>query len=308
MLSRVAENLYWFGRYLERAENTARLINVNTYLLLDLPRLITPGWLPLVEMTGGERAFAKAYKEATEANVLRFMIIDPENPDSILSNLKKARENLRTTRDVTPREVWELVNDLYYDVRDQGYRAIPRQHRHDHLTEIIRDVQLITGTLFTSTSYDTAFRFIRMGFNIEQADMTTRILDVTSADLLPHQHDELASLQNIQWMSVLKSLTAYQMYRRHVRLRVSGPSVIRFLLQNSDFPRAVHFSLLRITSQLHTLPNHKKPLHHVDRLKHLIQDADVRALSEHGLHEFVDEIQRELFELNDSIGQTYFYS
>lgn len=308
MLSRVAENLYWFGRYLERAENTARLINVNTYLMLDLPRLFTPGWLPLVEISGNERPFLKAYKEASETNVLRYMIIDPDNPDSILSTLKNARENLRTTRDVTPREVWELINDLYYDVRDHGHRAIPRQQRHDRLTEIIRGVQLIAGTLFTGTSFDTAFRFMRLGFNIEQTDMTTRILDVTSGDLLPHQHDELASLQNIQWMSVLKSLTAYQMYRRHVRLRVNGPSVLMFLLQNSDFPRAVRFGLDRMEAQLKRLPNNRPSLRHIRQLKHLVADADVRSLSESGLHEFVDEIQLGLSELHDSYGEAYFYT
>ncbi len=307
MLSRVAENLYWFGRYLERAENTARLINVNTYLLLDLPRVITPGWLPLVEISGNELEFARTYKESTEANVLKFLITDPENPDSILSTLRKARENLRTTRDVTQREVWELINDLYYDVRDEGHRCISRPQRYEYLTEIIRGVQLIVGTLFTGTSYDHAFRFMRLGFNIEQADMTTRILDITSQDLLPHQKDELASLQNIQWMSVLKSLTAYQMYRRHVRLRVNGPSVLKYLLQDDEFPRSVYFSLSRNESLLKQLPNHKLPLTQLNKLKRKIVTANVRQLSEHGLHEFVDEIQLGLSTLHDSYGETYFY-
>lgn len=307
MLSRVAENLYWFGRYLERAENTARLINVNTYLLLDLPRVITPGWLPLIEITGGEHLFHSSYKENTEANVLRFMITDPENPDSILSTLRKARENLRTTRDVTPREVWELINDLYYEVRDEGERAIPRQHRHEKLTEIIRGVQLIAGTLFTGTSYDNAFRFMRLGFNIEQSDMTTRILDITSQDLLPHQQDELASLQNLQWMSVLKTLTAYQMYRRHVRLRVNGPSVLKFLLQNPNFPRSVYFGLGRMESQIQHLPKKTAPLAELRKLKRQVRGANVKALSEAGLHEFVDEIQLGLSGLNNCLGETYFY-
>lgn len=307
MLSRVAENLYWFGRYLERAENTARLININTYLLLDLPNIITPGWLPLVEISGNEAPFLKAYKEPTEANVLRFLITDPDNPDSILSTLRKARENLRTTRDVTPREVWELINDLYYHVRDNGQKAIPRQYRHDQLTEIIRGVQLIAGTLFTGTSFDTAFRFMRLGFNIEQTDMTTRILDITSGDLLPHQHDELASLQNIQWMSVLKSLTAYQMYRRHVRLRVNGPSVLKFLLQNPDFPRSVRFGLDRMDAQLKKLPRGRACQQHIQQLTQRVHKADVQALSDHGLHEFVDEIQKGLCALNDCLGETYFY-
>ncbi|MGB1580034.1 MAG: alpha-E domain-containing protein, partial [Nevskiales bacterium] len=291
MLSRVAGNLYWFARYLERAENTARMINVNTYLLLDLPRLITPGWLPLIEITGNEKGFRQSHKEASEENVLHFLISDLDNPGSILSTLRLARENLRTTRDVTPREAWEMINDLYYDVRDSGERAIRRQYRHDCLTEIIRDVQRISGLLFTSASHDTAFRFMRLGFHIEQADMTSRIIDVTSADLLPHQADELAQLQNIQWMSVLKSLTAYQMYRRHVRLRVNGPSVLQFLLQNPDFPRSVLFCLMHMGSQLQRLPACPEAWQQLQRLKCIVQDADVRRLSDSGLHEFIDETQ-----------------
>lgn len=306
MLSRVAGNLYWFARYLERAENTARLINVNTYLLLDLPRLITPGWLPLVEISGNESPFQQRYGDASEENVLHFLISDPDNPDSILSTLRMARENMRTTRDVTPREVWEMINDLYYDVRDQGDRAIRRQHRHDTLTEIIRDVQRISGMLFTSTSHDTAFRFMRLGFHIEQADMTSRIIDVTSADLLPHQDDELAQLQNIQWMSVLKSLTAYQMYRRHVRLRVNGPSVLQFLLQNAEFPRSVLFSLYQMGTQLQHLPDNPEAWHRLQRLKCIVGDANVYALSDAGLHEFIDETQQGLGDLHQCLAESYF--
>ncbi|MDX1496583.1 MAG: alpha-E domain-containing protein [Salinisphaeraceae bacterium] len=306
MLSRVAGNLYWFARYLERAENTARMINVNTYLLLDLPRLITPGWLPLIEITGNEKRFRQSYKEPSEENVLRFLISDTNNPDSILSTLRLARENLRTTRDVTPREAWEMINDIYYDVRDAGERAISRQHRHTTLTEMISDVQRIFGLLFTSTSHDTAFRFMRLGFHTEQADMTSRIIDVTSADLLPHQADELAPLQNIQWMSVLKSLTAYQMYRRHVRLRVNGPSVLQFLLQDPEFPRSVLFCLLRMGSQLESLPSSPEANQALKRLKCIVQDANVRSLSESGLHEFIDEIQQGLGEFHQRLAEAYF--
>ncbi len=306
MLSRVAGNLYWFARYLERAENTARLINVNTYLLLDLPRLITPGWLPLVEISGNEAAFNKAYSDASEANVLRFLICDPDNPDSILSTLRMARENMRTSRDVTPREVWELINDLYYDVRDHGERALLRQHRHNGLTEIIRDIQRIVGMLYTSMSHDTAYRFMRLGFHLEQADMTSRIIDITSADLLPHQADELAPLQNIQWMSVLKSLTAYQMYRRHVRLRVNGTSVLQFLIQNHDFPRSVHFCLFHMGSQLQRLPSSPESWHQLQRLKCIVDDANLTTMDQDGLHNFIDEIQQGLANLHQRLAASYF--
>ncbi|MDX1529610.1 MAG: alpha-E domain-containing protein, partial [Gammaproteobacteria bacterium] len=113
MLSRVAENLYWLGRYMERAENTGRIVNVNGNLLLDLPKGIAPGWQPLIEITGSGNFYRKSYNDFEERNVVKFLVGDPQNPGSIISSLSMARENARTIRDIIPRESWELINELY---------------------------------------------------------------------------------------------------------------------------------------------------------------------------------------------------
>ena len=124
MLSRVAESLYWMGRYAERAENVARLTNVNANLLLDLPRGIAPGWAPLVAIMGGQADYDARYTDYEERNVVRFLLMDSDNPSSVLSSLAQARENARTVRDIMPREAWELINELHHYAREHASSGV----------------------------------------------------------------------------------------------------------------------------------------------------------------------------------------
>jgi uncharacterized alpha-E superfamily protein len=309
MLSRVADNLYWFGRYLQRAENTARLINVNANLLLDLPKGITFGWEPLIQIVGVDAAYREHHADYTESNVLRFLMTDERNGGSILSSLHNAREILRTVRDSMPREVWEKLNDLHYFVQGRGEMVTSRARRQDFLQRVIDGSVLVYGTLTTNMSRDVGFQFLKVGTNIEQADMTTRILDVRSTSLIesgPKQ--DLAPFYNIQWMSVLRSLTAYQMYRRHVRTRVNRTGVLRFLLQNREFPRSVMFCLGAIGACLPHLPQNRHVERTLWRARALVQDASIDRLVERGLSEFIDEFQIGLGELHAAFAQAFFRS
>ncbi|ROH93260.1 alpha-E domain-containing protein [Stagnimonas aquatica] len=309
MLSRVADNLYWFGRYVQRAENTARLINVHANLLLDLPRNVTVGWAPLLEITGADAAFRAAGGQATEDNVVRFTLMDERNSGSIFSSLNYAREIARVSRDCLPREAWERLNDLYLFVQERGERSVTRARRQDFLQGVINGAMTTVGVLTSNMSRDVGFQFLRMGTNLEQADMTTRILDVRSSRLF--QADaSLTPFDNIQWMSVLKSLTAYQMYRRHVRARVNGPGVLRFLLQDRQFPRSVSFALATIGSTMPFLPPSRKVERAIERTKALIADANIGSLLSQpdGLALFMDEIQVGLGQLDDAIAESYFRS
>lgn len=320
MLSRVAENLYWAGRYVQRAENTARLIGVNANLLLDLPRGVTFGWQPLVDISGGGDRYRELYKEADETGVVKFLVLDERNPGSILSSLRQTRECLRTTREWIPSEVWERINDLYLFVKEKGERGIVRGRRQEFLDQVVDGALRIYGMFSSNMSRDVGFQFLRIGTNLEQADMTTRILDVRSTTLILRKGSEaLAPFQNIQWMSVLKSLTAYQMYRRTIKSRVNGPGVLKFLLQDRDFPRSVMFSLGMIASTLPRLPPQRKVERALQRTRALVQDANVAKLIEahsseaHSsedkaseLHRLVDEIQVGLAELHEAVSQAYF--
>jgi uncharacterized alpha-E superfamily protein len=307
MLSRVARNVYWMARYLERAENTARIVNVNGNLLLDLPKNTTIGWDFLIAIAGLDELFYNEYKNPSEQNVVKFLLSDSKNPSSILSSLEYARENLRTTRDIIPREAWEAVNDVHWFVRTETAKGVSKRTRYDFLKYVIRAIQQITGLLSGAMNRDIAYKFLEMGRYLERADMTTRFLDVRSANLLPDKLDEatLKPFENIQWMSVLKSLTAYQMYRKHTNMvRVKGASVLNFLLQNNEFPRTVYYCLERIESCLKGLPENDPPLRRLARLQRQIQGANVHGLVHEGLHEFIDDLQLgmgELHELMDAI-------
>ena len=308
MLSRVADNLYWYGRYLRRAENTARLINVNANLMLDLPRKVAPGWAPLIAILGADESFRQLYDDSSESSVIRFLALDERNPASIRTSLQHAREILRVSRDVVPREVWERLNDLYLYVMERGDAGISRAQRSSFLNQIVNSSLLVHGVMIMSMSRDVGYQFLRIGTTIEQADMTTRILDVRSAPLLHDGSAGLTPFDNIQWMAVLGSLTAYQMYRRNVRARVTGTGVLRFLLQNRQFPRSVMFCLSSLAEALPHLPPNRKIERAIERTRSLVRDANIEALltAEAGLPQLMDEIQIGLGEVHGALAEAYF--
>lgn len=318
MLSRVAQNIYWMSRYIERTEGTARIISVNANLLLDLPPDTSFGWEPLIFITGGEQRFFESYNAADEPNVIRFLVCDEKNPSSIIACLTSARENLRTTRDVVPREAWEQVNDLFLFVRDHLQMGMSRRGRYEFLKHIIQGVQQVTGLLAGTMSHTYAYDFVRVGRNLERADMTSRILDVRSGNILPGQsaiqvqggqtqeQTELNPFENIQWMSVLKSLSAYQMYRQQVRVRVRGSDVIKFLLQDPWFPRTVCHCLGELEKSLSKLPKSQPLLEPIAHLKQRVSRTHVADLDKRALHTFVDEIQRGLGAIHQQMAATYF--
>jgi uncharacterized alpha-E superfamily protein len=317
MLSRVAQNVYWMARYIERAEDTARLIGVNDILLLDLPRN-TLGWEPLVFISGAEDLFYENYNKPDEVSVIQFLVGDRRNPGSIHSSLSSAREDLRTSRDVVPRDAWEQINDLYIYVRDHLVIGMSRRGRFEFLKRIIHGSQQITGLLAGTMNHAAAYEFVRIGRNLERADMTTRILDVRSANLLIQQtqvqedqsqtQEELNPFENIQWMSVLKSLSAYQMYRQQVRLRVRGPDVLKFLLQDPLFPRTVYHCLEEVEDCLSRLPRNLAPLESIAELRERLTTARIPelALNRASMHTFIDELQMSLGHIHDQLTATYF--
>lgn len=311
MLSRVANNVYWMARYIERAENTARLINVNTHLLLDLPKNKTFGWQPLISIMGSDALFYKQYQEPNETNVIQFLLADTKNPSSILSSLGQARENLRTTRDIMAVETWEQLNDLYLFVKNKVNSTKIKQNRYDFLKRIILGSQQLNGVITGTMSRNAAYNFLRMGSYLERADMTTRILDVRSANLLLSTDEEsnvnLTPFYNIQWMSVLKSLTAYQMYRQQMRLRVKGADVLKFLLQDTSFPRSIFYCLRAVENRLACLPKQSDAASRsLARLQRQLQTADVYKLAHEGLRKFIDDLQIGLGNVHDNITATYF--
>jgi uncharacterized alpha-E superfamily protein len=306
MLSRVAENIYWMARYIERAENTARLINVTTNLILDMPRSANVGWYYIIEIMGSDQLFHELYDTADERSILRFLIADQNNTGSLVSSLQLARENARTIRDIIPRETWERINDLYLNARAHTQSGIARKNRYSYLQAVILGAQTLTGQLAGTMYHDVGYDFLRMGRNLERADMTTRIIDVRSADLLEEEHEGLTPYENIQWMSVLKSLTAYQMYRRIIQVRVRRSDVLKFLLQERRFPRAFYHAICEVETCLADMPRNKACLAEVHRLQKTVLSANPEKLKQDELHDFIDHLQLGLQHVHNSITDTYF--
>ena len=179
-----------------------------------------------------------------------------------------------------------------------------RRHRYEYMRAIIVGAQTNSGLLSGTMTHDECYDFLRMGRNLERADMTTRIIDVRSASLLPEVNDELTPFGNLEWMSVLKSLTAYQMYRREMRLRISRPDVLKFLLQHDKFP--LSHTLLEVESCLNSLPRNEKPLALTTKLRNQLKRAKPQTLKQEKLHEFIDKTQLGLIKIHNEIDKTYF--
>jgi uncharacterized alpha-E superfamily protein len=306
MLSRVAENVYWMARYLERAEDTSRLVNVTTHLVLDLPKKIAFDWETLVDITGYSELFRDHYGVADERNLVGFLVGDTLNPGSVIYSLNNARENARTIRDIIPREAWEQINNLYLKCKGNLQSGLSRRGRYDYLHWTILGVQTITGMLAGTMTHDAGYGFLRMGRNLERADMTTRIIDVRSVNLLAEKLTDLLPFENIQWMSVLKSLTGYQMYRRAMQVRVRRPDVLKFLFQDRRFPRSFYHAISEVEGSLRDLPRNDAPLRLITKLQRVVSDAEPERLSQTELHQFIDELQAQLAEIHDQITTGYF--
>ena len=305
MLSRVAERVYWLARYLERAEDTARLILVRHNAILDLPRPIQPGWGLLLDVLGSGAEFRQRPGAANEKNIISYVFADRENPSSIISVLTAARGNMRTTREVLPSEAWERVNSLYLSVARRSGKGLPRASRHSTLNHIIESCQQISGMLSGTMNHDEVYQFIRLGRFVERADMSTRLIDVGSADLMS-AGDEALPYQNVLWISMLQSLSAYQMYRRSAGVNVQPDAVLEFLLRNREFPRATAYCLDEIEASMKKLPGGGKPVKVVQSLQRRVKKSRSRSLQGEDLHRLLDDLQLRMGNIQDAVATNWF--
>lgn len=255
MLSKVAERVYWTARYLERIESTARLLSIYDKLLFDIPRSVKLSWYNLIIINSLTEQFNERYAVRDERNVVKFMIGDEDNPSSIVSSLHAIRENVRTTRDVVPADVWRLINELSLYVQGNLKQGINRSQRYEFLEEVIGGCQQILGLLYSDMPRDEAWDFLRLGRNLERADMTSRNIDAAMATVLQTEDDEHAlNSRQIIWLNLLRSLNADHSFRRSVRDAVSGSTVVHYLLENKMFPKSVRYSFTAMTEACAELP------------------------------------------------------
>lgn len=304
LLSRVADNLYWGARYMERADDTARVVRTFTEVLLDLPVGVASSWEPLLAVAGSRELFDAGHARANESDIVRFLVADESNPGSVVSSVARARENLRTTREVLPREAWQTVNDLYLYTQRDGESGVDRRTRARFLSRVISESQRLDGVISGAMQRDEAYELWRLGQVIERADMTTRVLGVRAAALLATPPDA-DDYDEVQWMGVLRSLTALQMYQRATRGPIDGSGVVRFLLFDRQFPRSVAGCLERARSALSRLPSAERTLVAVDELDRLLAGLPATADDGKLLDASMDEVQMALVHLNDVVYSTF---
>ncbi len=306
MLSRSAERLYWLARYLERTENTARLISVTMNLIYDLPYGTEVGWHNLLTICDVADSFRQRFKKPTEQNITRFLLAERDNPSSLLSSLSFARENLRTTRELVPDEAWEQVNEIYLYANQNIETLASRRGRVVFLQEIMRGCQRFTGFMAGAMSHNDSYRFICLGRNIERADMTTRIIDFSTVLLAENRSSILREHEGILWLNLLKSLSALLMYRKQVRQRIKGKDVLNFLLKNPDFPSSVEHCLQEINACMKKLPNAAPLIAQLEQLTQQLGAINLTETEPTQLHHNIDNLQTQFNSLHNKIAETWF--
>jgi len=309
MLSRVAESIYWLSRYIERAENVARVVQVNLNMMLEAGE-DPQQWWPLVNTTGDHEDFKKRFGEANQHNVIQFLTFDPANPNSIISCLRAARENGRSVREIISSEMWLQLNKFYLMVNEAAAR-----HRIDSPNEFYSEIKLAShlfaGITDATMSHGEAWHFSRLGRKLERADKTSRLLDVKYFILLRSVADVGTPMDDTQWASVLRSVSAFEMYRkRHGRISPKG--IVQFLLLDQEFPRAVHFCFNAARESLRAISGTQagSTLNSAEEcIRKLCSDfsnAQVDGIVSSGLHEYLDDLQTRMNLLGVGIHQTFF--
>jgi uncharacterized alpha-E superfamily protein len=306
LLSRVAESVYWAGRYLERTEATARLVKIHTELFLDLPSMAGLGWAPLLAVTGSRELFDEHYDTAAEEDVIRFITVDSASSTSILSSITSSRYNFRVTRNVLPAAAWEQLNQLFLWVLQSRALMVDRRTRLACMDRVIRDCYLLRGLLAGTMSHDEAYWFLEVGSLIERADMTTRVLDVQAGVLTQDLSVATETYGDLTWSSVLRSLSAQQMFRRTARNGVSGAEALKFLLRDPQFPRSVEHCLTRISNALLELPRYEAAMEGCAHVQKMLVDAVMLEMKAEALHTCMDQLQIGIDELHAAITETYF--
>ena len=310
MLSRVANSLYWMARYVERAENTARFIDVTLNLILDQPDGV-PQWEPLVATTGDTQTFAERYGEFSGENVIRFLTFDREYPNSILSSIATARENARTIRDQISSEAWEQLNEFHGFVREADRGPDGATSLFEFFSAVKQHSHLFSGVLDATITRDTGWHFANLGRLLERADKTSRLLDVKYFTLLPQVGDIGTTIDDLQWSAVLRSVSGFELYRKRYHT-ITVERVVQFLILDAVFPRAIHACITRADESLHEIGGspigsyRNRAEQHLGRLKSELAYADVDAIVDRGLHEFTDDLQRKLNETGAAIYETFF--
>jgi uncharacterized alpha-E superfamily protein len=313
MLSRIAESLYWMSRYLERADNTARLMEINLLYLVEAEEHLTEAvqWRPLVSISGSEAAFAQYYDgaEITAQHVIQFMTKGPANPNAIHPSLRLARENARVVRDRISKEMWQAMNELWWMVDTRLKSPLLPERAAAFYASVRDEVARFHGLTSSTMMRGEAYGFHSLGTFVERADMTARILDVKYHILLPDAAMVGSPLDYYQWAALLKSLSGFEAYRRKYHTGMRPIDVAQHAIFERDFPRSLQFAVDRIRRALEMIgapAAESQSRMAVGRLLAHLAHHSAESVMRAGLHEFLQAFLRCVGALNAALQADYF--
>ena len=343
MLSRHADSVYWIGRYIERAEATARMVDVHYHFGLESPVIGHQlRWSSIIAISGSEEDYYKRYPTDEEKSVLEFFVFDHENPNSILSSVTSARENARSIRDQISSEMWESLNAFYLELRTWNVPKIQTATPHSFFAWVKNSSHLFQGICNRTLLIEESREFLDVGRFLERADQTARILDVKYHDLLPRYSDEhlfdpeeFISTPLVEfvttpagvvpadprdvggpvdihgWTAVLKSVGAFEAFQKTHRQGVSPGRVVEFLLLDQRLPASVRHCISRVESGLRRISKNtdRSPKNPAERvLGKLYNDLNFTTAEEiiaEGLHEYLESVQERCGDVGSAIYETY---
>jgi len=313
MLSRIAESLFWMARYMERAEDTARLLDVHYHMLLEhSPQSYQLRWEAIIAISGETDRFFKLYREANPHNVFEFLGFREDNPNSVVTCVNRVRENARTIRDRMSREMWEDINSLYHRLRGFRPESEIAAGPHRFCNEIKFASFRFHGVCDDTLPHDEGWQFLKAGRSLERAETTAHIVDAEYHQLLTSASSE-ADVNNHQWMAVLRSVAAYEIYRREYHGRIEPAKVAELLLLHPRHPRSVRFNISSLHTALQAISGSGPDSYatEAERLTGKMQESllydRIEDVFARGLHSFLTDLEKTCRVIGEQIARSYFY-
>lgn len=309
MLGKTAGGLYWLSRYMERSENYARLLEAGLRIAMTRSSAATDEWASVLTTAGGRRAYRAKYDEFRQSQIIDWMLRDRDNPSSVLSVVKMARDNARLVRTALTREVWEAVNECWMTMKEALAAPVADRDLPDMIDMIRRHSALVRGAMLGTLLRNDGFNFARLGTFIERADNTARIIDVKYFVLLPSAIEVGSSLDNVQWETILRSCSAHSAYRWAVGTDPTARSITEFLIFNRQLPRSLAFcydSVAHCTAELARDYGEERDCNARARtIASKLEDSSIQSVFDEGLHEFLSGFLKQNAEVAAAIEQDY---
>ncbi|MBB5700917.1 putative alpha-E superfamily protein [Ochrobactrum daejeonense] len=309
LLGRTANGLYWMFRYIERAENMARLVDAGLRMALTKTSDAPEEWSSVAVSAGANHGFSAKYDNYNAANVADFLLRDTDNPSSVMACFETARSNARMVRTALTREAWESVNEAWMSLKKSLCKPLREPDLPQLLDQIKRETALIRGSFHGTMLRNEIFDFACLGTFIERADNTARILDVKYYVLLPAISYVGTTLDNYQWESILRSVSAHRSYRWVYDGDYRPAQVAEYLILNGRMPRSLHYCYRSIAEHLDYLSkdyDNRATCHETgDKIYASLQNQDISAIFDVGLHEFLSEFIVRNNRLGNEIAETY---